>query len=148
MMTFSSQYREMTSKLYQSHASTPYNGTAFSTNRLARNHLFPLASIPVCRVQSSVLQVTRGIKQQGSSQRFRRNEKRPGQQPEGVVRWRCCMRLEARKYLYDIKQAADLLGEFTAGKQFTNENSMLRAAVERKFEIIGRVGTCNPAKSG
>ena len=49
------------------------------------------------------------------------------------------MRLEARKYLYDIKQAADLLGEFTAGKQFSDykENSMLRAAVERKFEIIG-----------
>lgn len=49
------------------------------------------------------------------------------------------MRLEARKYLYDIKQAADLLGEFTDGKQFSDyrENSMLRAAVERKFEIIG-----------
>lgn len=49
------------------------------------------------------------------------------------------MRLEARKYLYDIKQAADLLGEFTVGKQFSDytENSMLRAAVERKFEIIG-----------
>ena len=49
------------------------------------------------------------------------------------------MRLEARKFLYDIKQAADLLGEFTDGKQFTDyqENSMLRAAVERKFEVIG-----------
>ncbi len=49
------------------------------------------------------------------------------------------MPLEARKYLYDIKQAADLLGEFTDGKQFSDyrENSMLRAAVERKFEIIG-----------
>jgi len=49
------------------------------------------------------------------------------------------MRLEVRKYLYDIKQAADLIGEFTAGKQFSDyeENSMLRAAVERKFEIIG-----------
>lgn len=49
------------------------------------------------------------------------------------------MRLEARKYLYDIKQAADLLGEFTGGKEFSDygENSMLRAAVERKFEIIG-----------
>jgi len=49
------------------------------------------------------------------------------------------MRLEARKYLYDIKQAADLLEEFTAGKQFADyqENPMLRAAVERKFEIIG-----------
>jgi len=30
------------------------------------------------------------------------------------------MRLEVRKYLYDIKQAADLLGEFTAGKQFSD----------------------------
>lgn len=49
------------------------------------------------------------------------------------------MRLEARKYLYDIKQAADLLGEFTAGKQFSDyrETPMLRAAVERKCEIIG-----------
>ena len=48
------------------------------------------------------------------------------------------MRLEARKYLDDIKQAADLIGWVTAGKQFTDyaENSMLRAAVERKFEII------------
>ncbi len=43
------------------------------------------------------------------------------------------MRLEVRKYLYDIKQAADLLGEFTSGKTFSayTENSMLRAAVER-----------------
>jgi uncharacterized protein with HEPN domain len=49
------------------------------------------------------------------------------------------MRLEFRKYLYDISQAADLIGEFTAGKQFSDyeENPMLRAAVERKFEIIG-----------
>ena len=49
------------------------------------------------------------------------------------------MRLEPRKYLYDIKHAADLIGEFTAGKEFPDyqENSMLRAAVERKFEIIG-----------
>ena len=49
------------------------------------------------------------------------------------------MRLETRKYLYDIKQAADLLSEFTEGKQFTDyqDNPMLRAAVERKFEIIG-----------
>jgi hypothetical protein len=30
------------------------------------------------------------------------------------------MRLAARKYLYDIKQAADLLGEFTGGKQFSD----------------------------
>jgi hypothetical protein len=55
---------------------------------------------------------------------------------------RCCMRLEPRKYLYDIKQAADLLGEFTAGKQFTDyqENSMLRAAVSsaRRFQSFPR----------
>jgi predicted nucleotidyltransferase len=41
---------------------------------------------------------------------------------------RCCMRLEARKYLYDIKQAADLLGEFTAGKQFTDYMESSNAA--------------------
>jgi len=48
------------------------------------------------------------------------------------------MRLEDRKFLYDIKQAADLLGEFTAEKRFADyqESPMLRAAVERKFEII------------
>lgn len=49
------------------------------------------------------------------------------------------MRLEAQKYLYDIRQAADLLAEFTAGKQLTDytREPMTRAAVERQFEIIG-----------
>ena len=49
------------------------------------------------------------------------------------------MRLEARKYLYDIQQAATLLAEFTAGRQFADyaREAMLRAAVEREFEIIG-----------
>lgn len=49
------------------------------------------------------------------------------------------MRLEAKKYLYDIKQAADLLVEFTAGKDFSDyeREAVLRAAVERKFEIVG-----------
>lgn len=49
------------------------------------------------------------------------------------------MRLEAKKYLYDIQQAADLLDEFTAGKGFADYegDAMLRAAVEREFEIIG-----------
>ena len=43
------------------------------------------------------------------------------------------MRLEDRKFLFDIKQAADLLGEFIAEKQFADyqENSMLRAAEGR-----------------
>ncbi len=49
------------------------------------------------------------------------------------------MRLEAKKYLYDMKQAAALLAQFTAGRQFADYDSdaMLRAAVEREFEIIG-----------
>lgn len=49
------------------------------------------------------------------------------------------MQLEAKKYLYDIQQAADLLAAFTASKQLEDYEAdpMLRAAVERKFEIIG-----------
>jgi uncharacterized protein with HEPN domain len=49
------------------------------------------------------------------------------------------MRLEAKKYLYDIQQAADLLAAFTEGKSFADYqgDAMLRAAVERQFEIIG-----------
>lgn len=49
------------------------------------------------------------------------------------------MRLELKKYLYDIESAAALLVQFTAGKQFTDyaADAMLRAAVERKFEVIG-----------
>ena len=46
------------------------------------------------------------------------------------------MRLEAKKLLYDINRAADLLAE---GKTFDHYlgDAMLRAAVEREFEIIG-----------
>ncbi|MGI0083832.1 MAG: HepT-like ribonuclease domain-containing protein [Nitrososphaerales archaeon] len=49
------------------------------------------------------------------------------------------MRLEARKYLYDIQQAAARVAEFTLGKQLEDyrSNAMLRSAVERQFEIIG-----------
>jgi uncharacterized protein with HEPN domain len=49
------------------------------------------------------------------------------------------MRLEARKYLYDIQEAAQLATSFTAGKAFEDyeQNSMLRLAVERAFAIIG-----------
>ena len=49
------------------------------------------------------------------------------------------MQLEVRKYLYDIQRAAILLGDFTAGKKFTDyaRDAMLRAAVEREFEVIG-----------
>ena len=53
------------------------------------------------------------------------------------------MRLEARKYLYDIQYAADLLTKFTTGKTFADyeRDAMLRAAVERQFEIIGEAMT-------
>jgi uncharacterized protein with HEPN domain len=49
------------------------------------------------------------------------------------------MRLEARKYLYDIQDAAGLAAQFTAGKSFTDYQAdpMLRLAVERAFSIIG-----------
>ena len=49
------------------------------------------------------------------------------------------MRLESKKYLFDVKQAADLLAEFTRAKSFEDFQSdpMLRSAVERQFEVIG-----------
>ena len=49
------------------------------------------------------------------------------------------MKLEARKYLYDIQHALGLLQGFTAGKGFGDyeRDAMLRAAVERELEIIG-----------
>ena len=47
------------------------------------------------------------------------------------------MRLETNKYLYDIQRAVMLLAEFTAGKAFDDYagHAMLRAAVEREFEM-------------
>ena len=53
------------------------------------------------------------------------------------------MRHEAKRYLYDIAQAAELIAQFTAGKTFEDylNDPMLRAAVERKFEIIGEALT-------
>lgn len=49
------------------------------------------------------------------------------------------MRLEAKKYLYDIEQAAALVVQFTTGKEFQDyqRDPMLRLAVERAFSIIG-----------
>ena len=53
------------------------------------------------------------------------------------------MRLETRKYLYDIQRAAELVREFASGKTFADyeSDSMIRAAVEREFEIIGEAMT-------
>ncbi len=49
------------------------------------------------------------------------------------------MRLEIKKYLYDIQYAIGLLREFTGDKKFADyeRDTMMRSAVERQFEIIG-----------
>ncbi len=53
------------------------------------------------------------------------------------------MRLESKKYLFDIQQAAGLLTDFARGKSFADfqGDPMLRSAVERQFEIIGEALT-------
>jgi len=53
------------------------------------------------------------------------------------------MQLEAKKYLYDMQQAAALLANFTSGRSFEEYTSdpMLKAATERQFEIIGEALT-------
>ena len=49
------------------------------------------------------------------------------------------MQLDAKKYLFDVQQAVARITDFTAGKQFADyhNDALLRAAVERQFEIIG-----------
>ena len=49
------------------------------------------------------------------------------------------MRLESKKYLYDIARAAALAMEFVKGKNFADyaTDTMLRSAVERQLEIVG-----------
>jgi uncharacterized protein with HEPN domain len=49
------------------------------------------------------------------------------------------MQPEAKKYLHDIKLAADAIAQFTSDKTFSDYvgDLMLRSAVERQFEIIG-----------
>jgi len=49
------------------------------------------------------------------------------------------MRLESKKYLFDIVQAAENLRQFSHDKAFSDyqADALLRSAVERQFEIIG-----------
>jgi uncharacterized protein with HEPN domain len=49
------------------------------------------------------------------------------------------MRLETRKYFFDIQEAAGLAAQFTAGKDLAEyqRNPLLRLAVERALSIIG-----------
>lgn len=49
------------------------------------------------------------------------------------------MRLESAKYLYDVQSAAATLASFVEGRDRDGYqgDAMLRAAVERQFEIIG-----------
>ena len=46
---------------------------------------------------------------------------------------------DPRSFLWDIQEAADAIARFAAGMDFSGyaENEVVRAAVERKFEIIG-----------
>ena len=45
----------------------------------------------------------------------------------------------AAKYLWDAQRAAERVARFTAGRSFEDylADDMLRAAVERQFEVIG-----------
>jgi uncharacterized protein with HEPN domain len=49
------------------------------------------------------------------------------------------MRLESRKQLEDVREAARLIADFVAGKTLDDylADALLRAGVEREFEIIG-----------
>ncbi len=46
---------------------------------------------------------------------------------------------DARSYLWDVQQAAEAVGQFTAGLDAVSyaQNALVRSAVERQFEIIG-----------
>ena len=48
-------------------------------------------------------------------------------------------RPDVRKFLYDIVEACDLLGQFTSGKTFDDysADALLRSGVERQFGIVG-----------
>ena len=49
------------------------------------------------------------------------------------------MSADAKKYLWDVREAAERINRFTSDRSFDDylRDEMLRAAVERQFEIIG-----------
>lgn len=49
------------------------------------------------------------------------------------------MQRDPRKFLWDAREAASDIAEFTRGKTFADymRDRMLRSAVERQFEIVG-----------
>jgi uncharacterized protein with HEPN domain len=53
------------------------------------------------------------------------------------------MRLEAKKYLHDMSEAAAQVARYTAGKTFDDymRESMMRDAVERQLQIVGEALT-------
>ncbi|MCR6496080.1 DUF86 domain-containing protein [Thermomonas sp. S9] len=53
------------------------------------------------------------------------------------------MQLESTKYLFDVQSAARTLAGFVAGRDGDSRqrDAMLRAAVERQFEIIGEASS-------
>ena len=60
------------------------------------------------------------------------------------------MRLEVKKYLYDIQRAANLLTEFTHGKTFADyeRDAMLRAAAGVRSHWRGHESTGKSRRIG
>src|SRR5262245_12832525 len=71
--------------------------------------------------------------------------------PESIAPERSCMERDPRAYLWDVQQAANAIEQFTAGLDAADyaQNALVRAAVERQFEIIGealnRLSKVSPA---
>ena len=56
---------------------------------------------------------------------------------------------DARKYLFDIGEASNLISQFVAGKTLDDylKSALLQSGVERQFEIIGELQPGDPSIS-